>query len=68
MHIKGCSFHVGSGGVEAAHYEKPLRDVKNIFEKAKEMELPEMDLVDIGGGFTYISEPGIGRNFNEAAP
>lgn len=52
MHIKGCSFHVGSGGVEAFIYEKPIRDVKAIFEKSKEMGMQEMDIVDIGGGFT----------------
>ena len=34
---------------------------------AEKMGLPKMDLVDLGGGFTYIL-PGTGKNFDEVAP
>ena len=64
--IKGCSFHVGTGGVVFQEYEQCIRDVRKIFDMAEEKGLPKMDLVDIGGGFTYIF-PGTGKNFDDVA-
>lgn len=67
MHIKGVAFHTGSGGVTFSSYESSLKNIRKIFDMAKQKGLKEMDFIDIGGGFTLIC-PGTGKNFNEVAP
>lgn len=67
MHIKGVAFHTGSGGVTFSSYESSLKNIRKIFDMAKQKGLKEMDFLDIGGGFTLIC-PGTGKNFDEVAP
>ena len=67
MHIKGVAFHTGSGGVTFSSYESSLKNIRKIFDMAKQKGLKEMDFLDIGGGFTLLS-PGTGKNFDEVAP
>ena len=67
LHIKGVAFHTGSGGVTFSSYESSLKNIRKIFNMAKQKGLKEMDFIDIGGGFTMIY-PGTGKNFNEVAP
>jgi ornithine decarboxylase len=65
--VKGVAFHTGSGGVMFDTYESSLLDARKIFDTAEKMGLKRMDLLDIGGGFSFIY-PGTGKNFNEVAP
>lgn len=52
MKIKGISFHVGTGGVTYRSYHDSLSNARNLFNFAKNIELPDLEILDIGGGFT----------------
>lgn len=51
LNVIGVCFHVGSGCGDAGAYEKAFNDAFKIFKAAEELDMPEMTLVDIGGGF-----------------
>jgi diaminopimelate decarboxylase len=51
LHVAGVSFHVGSGCGDPAAYTLALHDAATVFEVAKELGMPEMTIIDIGGGF-----------------
>jgi len=51
LKLIGCSFHIGSGCFDVHSYEKAIALAKSVFDKAEEMGLPKMTLLDIGGGF-----------------
>lgn len=61
------SFHVGSGGCSFSIYEEALRNSKIIFEMAKKKKMPELDILDIGGGFSMSAE-NPQNNFDVVAP
>ena len=67
LRVKGVAFHTGSGGVQFSSYESSLHEARKIFDMAAGMGMKEMDLVDIGGGFTLIT-PNSKKNFEEVAP
>ena len=52
MKLRGVSFHVGSGGCSFAAYSDSIKNAKSIFEMAKAKGMPDMDVLDIGGGFS----------------
>lgn len=52
MKVRGCSFHVGSGGCSYKVYEEALKDVEYIFDTALKMGFDPLDIIDIGGGFS----------------
>ena len=52
MSLRGVSFHVGSGGCSFEAYEESIDNSKYIFELAKAKGMPNMDILDIGGGFS----------------
>lgn len=54
IRVKGVSFHVGTGGVQAQAYIPCLENVKKIFEQNIELGYEPMDLVDIGGGYSFV--------------
>ena len=62
IRVKGVSFHVGSGGVEAKAYIKSLENAKKVFEQNIELGYEPMDLLDIGGGYSFVN-PNIENNF-----
>lgn len=66
VRIKGVAFHTGSGGVTSISYENSLRNTRKVFDLAASLGMPEMDLIDIGGGFT-LTLPDSGKNFDEVA-
>ena len=68
LRVKGVAFHTGSGGVSIEPYLNSLKDARKVFDMAKDMGLPEMDLLDIGGGFTQCLEQEEGKNFDQVAP
>ena len=65
--LRGVSFHVGSGGCSFDAYKKSLKETKVIFDVAKNMNLPDMDIIDIGGGFSKNSRDKQ-NNFEIVAP
>lgn len=67
LRMKGVSFHTGSGGVKLESYENSLKNARKVFDIAQGLGMPEMDLLDIGGGFTLIL-PNSAKNFEEVAP
>jgi len=67
LRIKGVAFHTGSGGVTIKAYRDTLQNARKVFDMASGMGLEEMDLLDIGGGFTLIL-PNSTKNFEEVAP
>lgn len=67
MRVRGVSFHVGSGGCSANEYTESIFNAKTVFEMAVEKGMPEMDILDIGGGFT-MSSTDPERNFDFVAP
>lgn len=51
LHVKGVSFHVGSGCGDAAAYTTALAHALRVFETAERLGMPHMTMIDIGGGF-----------------
>lgn len=54
LHVRGVSFHVGSGQSDFGAFQTPLQESARIFALAEEMGLPPMDVLDIGGGFPAV--------------
>ena len=52
MKVRGVSFHVGTGGCKFDAYRISIDNAKTVFEMAEQKNMPAMDLVDIGGGFS----------------
>eukprot|EP01041_Mallomonas_annulata_P009411 gene9411-19528_t len=51
LHVAGVSFHVGSGCGDSGAYTTALSHASIVFETAKALGMPPMNIVDIGGGF-----------------
>jgi len=67
LKIVGVAFHTGSGGVTFPSYDCSIRNARKIFDMAKSMGMPEMNFLDIGGGFTLIHDEDI-KNMPYVAP
>lgn len=50
--VRGVSFHVGSGVVRFGTYATAIATVLDIFDSASRLRLPELGILNIGGGFT----------------
>ena len=55
LKVRGVSFHVGSGGCSFNSYYESILNAQIIFNMAKLKGMPEMDILDIGGGFSMSS-------------
>jgi len=51
IEVKGVSFHVGSGCGDPQAYVTAISDARAIFDAAKDLNLPALKIVDLGGGF-----------------
>ena len=67
IRLRGVSFHVGSGGCSFNEYEASIVNANSIFEMAKQKGMPDMDILDIGGGFS-MSSTDPEKNFDFVAP
>ena len=67
MRVRGVSFHVGSGGCSFNEYRNSIINAQTVFEMVKNKGMPEMDLLDIGGGFS-MSNVDPEKNFGYVAP
>ncbi|KAL7227607.1 hypothetical protein ACSBR1_022470 [Camellia fascicularis] len=45
-------FHIGSGAIESGAYKAAIAVAKAVFDAASQLGLPEMHVLNIGGGFT----------------
>lgn len=52
MNLTGIMFHVGSGCNDSNAYYEAIKTCKNIFNYAKSVYNIDMNMIDIGGGFT----------------
>ncbi|PON60620.1 Ornithine decarboxylase [Parasponia andersonii] len=59
--VSGVSFHIGSGATHSSAYRGAIGAAKSVFQAAARLGLPEMWVLNIGGGFTA------GQPFEEAA-
>lgn len=67
MRVRGVSFHVGSGGCSFSEYRDSIINAQTVFEMAKKKGMEEMDILDIGGGFS-MSSTDPEKNFDFVAP
>jgi ornithine decarboxylase len=51
VHVRGLSFHVGSQVAEPRKYVEAIGVCAGLIEAARQQDLAELDVVDIGGGF-----------------
>ncbi|CAL5332078.1 unnamed protein product [Camellia sinensis] len=59
--VSGISFHIGSGATESGAYKAAIAAAKGVFDVASQLGMPEMHVLNIGGGFTA------GPQFDDAA-
>ncbi|MCE3049853.1 Mitochondrial 2-oxoadipate and 2-oxoglutarate transporter [Datura stramonium] len=52
LRVSGASFHIGSGDADSHAYPEAIAAAKAIFDTAARLGLPQINLLDIGGGFT----------------
>ena len=58
---------MGSGGCSFESYRDSIMNAKKVFELAKEKGMADMDILDIGGGFSMSSSKQE-NNFDVVAP
>lgn len=51
LNLVGVAFHVGSGCTSVESYAQALKDAHWTFGRARALGLPELSVLDIGGGF-----------------
>jgi ornithine decarboxylase len=56
MKVRGVSFHVGSGGCSFKAFQVSFQNAKKVFEIAKKNNMEDMDILDIGGGFSMDAQ------------
>lgn len=54
LNIGGVSFHVGSGASDTSSLVKAVKDAKDVFTLGQQLGF-NMDLLDVGGGFSFES-------------
>ncbi|XP_007023836.2 PREDICTED: ornithine decarboxylase [Theobroma cacao] len=59
--VSGVSFHIGSGATNFRAFEEAIAAAKTVFEKAAQLGMPKMHILNIGGGFSA------GPRFTDAA-
>ncbi|EDO18701.1 hypothetical protein Kpol_1055p58 [Vanderwaltozyma polyspora DSM 70294] len=55
LNLVGVAFHVGSGASDFTSLYQAVKDSRYVFDKCIEMGLPELKILDIGGGFQFES-------------
>lgn len=58
LDVVGVAFHVGSGCADPRTFTEAVKNSRQVFNQAKEIGMPEMNVLDVGGGFeSEIFEP-----------
>jgi len=66
LNVVGVSFHVGSGCRDATAYTKAFDNTITVFETVRKLGMPDLSIVDIGGGFMSYCDEGV-PSFKELA-
>ncbi|MBA0858885.1 hypothetical protein Goshw_001460 [Gossypium schwendimanii] len=61
LQVVGVSFHIGTGAINFHSIQRAIEAAKTTFDFAAQLGLPQMHILDIGGGFTS------GPKFTDAA-
>ncbi|XP_019175521.1 PREDICTED: ornithine decarboxylase-like isoform X2 [Ipomoea nil] len=51
LHVAGVSFHVGSIAQDPSIYRSAIAAARAVFDKAAQLQMPPMHVLNIGGGF-----------------
>lgn len=51
LNVVGVSFHVGSGASDPSSFVDAVSNARRVFDLAKDLGMPPMSLLDVGGGF-----------------
>eukprot|EP00898_Chlorokybus_atmophyticus_P000818 jgi/Chlat1/1737/Chrsp13S02157 len=52
VRVEGVDFHVGSGASDPAAFSAAIEAARHVFELTEQLGLPQMTVLDIGGGFS----------------
>eukprot|EP00898_Chlorokybus_atmophyticus_P001355 jgi/Chlat1/221/Chrsp1S03129 len=52
VRVEGVDFHVGSGASDPGAFSAAIEAARHVFELAEQLGLPQMTVLDIGGGFS----------------
>ncbi|KAG9444189.1 hypothetical protein H6P81_015529 [Aristolochia fimbriata] len=61
INVSGVSFHIGTGASHGKAFASAIASAKLVFDRALQLGLPPMHVLDLGGGFTA------GEQFDDAA-
>eukprot|EP01054_Gregarina_sp_Poly1_P001068 Gregarina_sp_Poly_1__1067@NODE_1261_length_4583_cov_29_317095_g856_i0_p2_GENE_NODE_1261_length_4583_cov_29_317095_g856_i0NODE_1261_length_4583_cov_29_317095_g856_i0_p2_ORF_typecomplete_len394_score38_36Orn_Arg_deC_N/PF02784_16/4_5e58Orn_DAP_Arg_deC/PF00278_22/1_3e24Ala_racemase_N/PF01168_20/3_4e08_NODE_1261_length_4583_cov_29_317095_g856_i026423823 len=64
LHARGVSFHVGSQQEDPTAWEEPIARAARVFQACCSRGLPELSILDLGGGFPACykgAEPDLGE-------
>ena len=67
LRLRGVSFHVGSGGCNFTAYQSCLKNAEIVYKMVASKGIPEMNILDIGGGFSMCARKEE-YNFDKVAP
>lgn len=56
IEVRGVSFHVGSGCGDPQAYVTAISDARAVFNAARDLNMPALKMVDLGGGFPGSDE------------
>lgn len=51
LNVVGVAFHVGSGATDPAAFVDAVKNARQVFDEAEQLEMPQMTVLDVGGGF-----------------
>jgi ornithine decarboxylase len=66
MNIIGISFHIGSGACNPEAFRDAISQVHTLYTIGKELYGYEMNIIDIGGGFSYDNIPAMSKSIHYA--
>lgn len=65
LSLIGISFHVGSGSISSAPYALAIKEARELYDMAKEVDIT-IKIIDVGGGFTSHALKNIPEVIQEA--
>lgn len=66
LNVVGVAFHVGSGCADPNTFTDSIKNARQIFDQAKELGMPEMHVLDVGGGFESETFEASAKVLNQA--
>lgn len=66
LKLIGVSFHVGSGASDFSTVTKAVQDSRRVFDMVESYGLPELRLLDVGGGYQFETFTEVSKVLNTA--